>query len=570
MHAAIVALGALNSVTFAGLAIVTAWQWARRRDAAAARLTLSFVTLAIIVTVGRLVPAHHHALGWAFAVRLEIELLVLFPYLLYSFAVAFAPPSRRLQTVVTALTASLSVWTFALPSVPGSGDPRPAWFVAYIVAFLVHWAVLSSVVAVRLWRAGRGQPGVASGRMRMLAFAAVGLVVAIVGSASITNTHSSGELVVQFVATLSGVAFLLGLAPPSALRAHWRTPAQRELELAIRQLMTLATTREEAAERVLPSTVAIVGAHAAQLLDADGSLVASEGVPPEGQEPLRIDATGASLIVWTSPYAPFFGDDELSLLNTLAALIGITLDRVRLFEQERETRLELERNNEVMADFIALAAHELRTPVTAIHGFVQTLNHLGPRLSSEQRHEVRATLEQQTARLALLVEQLLDLSRLDAAAVEVRPRAIDLRSHLEETVAAAAGSWESSGNWKDTVKLTVDAPETTEVDPAVLDRIVTNLVTNAFRYGRPPVRVHAERLDGRLFVAVEDDGPGVMPELEQTLFERFTRAGVAKDRVSGTGLGLAIARAYARAHEGDLRYEGGPTGARFVLELPTR
>ena len=142
---------------------------------------------------------------------------------------------------------------------------------------------------------------------------------------------------------------------------------------------------------------------------------------------MHVDAPGASLLMWTSPYAPFFGDDELRLLQTLAALVGIALDRVRLFEQEREARIGLERANEVMANFVALAAHELRTPVTAIHGFVQTMNHLGARLSDEQRVEVRVALEQQTARLAQLVEQLLDLSRLDASAVEVRRQSVDLR-----------------------------------------------------------------------------------------------------------------------------------------------
>ena len=73
---------------------------------------------------------------------------------------------------------------------------------------------------------------------------------------------------------------------------------------------------------------------------------------------------------------------------------------------------------------------------------------------------------------------------------------------------------------------------------------------------------------GNVKVAVEDSGPGVARELEETLFDRFTRAGVARDRVSGTGLGLAIARAYALAHDGDLRYERAqPSGARFVVEL---
>ena len=79
-----------------------------------------------------------------------------------------------------------------------------------------------------------------------------------------------------------------------------------------------------------------------------------------------------------------------------------------------------------------------------------------------------------------------------------------------------------------------------------------------------------DAVDGAVRVSVEDSGPGVAHELEETLFERFTRAGVSRDRVAGTGLGLAIARAYARAHRGDVRYERGqPSGARFVVDLPS-
>ena len=233
-------------------------------------------------------------------------------------------------------------------------------------------------------------------------------------------------------------------------------------------------------------------------------------------------------------------------------------------EQEHESRVALERANELMANFVALAAHELRTPVTTIHGFVQTLNRVGDSLEAARQDELRVGLEQQTARMASLVEQLLDLSRLDADAVEIRPQRVDLRELLEEIVAIAAGTRRSD--------VVVEVPTDLDavVDPVILDHIVINLVTNAFRYGQAPVRVSARRHDAHVHVLVEDAGPGVARELEGTLFERFTRAGVSRDRVAGTGLGLAIARAYARAHRGDLRYERGqPTGARFVVELPS-
>ena len=331
-------------------------------------------------------------------------------------------------------------------------------------------------------------------------------------------------------------------------------------------LMTLATTRAEVARRVLGPVVALVGARGAAIVDSDGTVVAQHRPAVVGGEgtPVRVEQPGATLIVWTSPYAPFFGDDELRILETVTAMTGIALDRVRLFEQEHASRLALERANEVMANFVTLAAHELRTPVTTVHGFVKTLNHLGDRLDEAQKDELRVALEQQTTRMAALVEQLLDLSRLDAHAIDIKPQPIDLRARLAEVVAVAAGPRAAE------IEVSVSDPAEAVVDPAVLDHIVTNLVTNALRYGRAPVTVSAGVVDGRLRLAVEDSGPGVASEIEETLFERFTRAGVARDRVAGTGLGLAIARAYATAHRGDLRYEPGqPGGARFVVELPS-
>ena len=521
--------------------------------------------LGLIVTVGRLLPAHPHGFVLGTLLRFEIELLVLFPYLGYRFATGFVPPSRRLQRVVGLLTIGLSTWTFALPTIPASGESRPNGFLVYVVAFLVHWTLLSVVVTTRLWRAGRAQPSVARIRMRMLSFASAALTVAIIGSAVATGKDSVGAAVVQLIAFLSAVAFLLGLEPPQLVRASWRAPEQQRLQEAIRGLMTLATTRAEVAQRVLGPVAALVGARAACIYDADGNILAQQWVPEQAvADPVRVEEPGVALEVWTSPYAPFFGEDELRALHTVAALTGIALDRVRLFEQEHQSRLALERANEVMTNFVALAAHELRTPVTTVHGFVQTLHHLGDRLEENQRVELRLALEQQTTRMASLVEQLLDLSRLDAEAVEVRPQELDLRQRLNEVVEVAAGSRLAE------VRVEVIGPALAVVDPSILDHIVTNLVTNALRYGQAPVLVSAVVDGGQVRISVEDAGPGVALEIEETLFERFTRAGVARDRVAGTGLGLAIARAYARAHSGDLRYERGqPAGARFVVELPT-
>ena len=218
MHAIIVAFGILNSVAFVTLAVVAVRQWRRRRDAAAGWLAFAFLSLGVIVSIGRLVPAHPHSLVPDIGQRIEVELLVLFPFLLYRFATVFVRPSARLQRIVGGLTVVLSILTFVLPRFPAAGEKWPKWFLTYVLAFLVHWSVLSVVVSVRLWRAGRGQPGVASSRMRMLSFASAAITVAIIGTAFQGKGASVAAACVAVLAFASAVGSVLGSAPCGGAR----------------------------------------------------------------------------------------------------------------------------------------------------------------------------------------------------------------------------------------------------------------------------------------------------------------------------------------------------------------
>jgi signal transduction histidine kinase len=419
---------------------------------------------------------------------------------------------------------------------------------------------------------------VARKRMHFLASATALITVALLVSIFTTNEDSALSLVSAVLATVSVVAFFLGFRPPYILRLLWRAPEQARLQAAMAGLLSFAESQEEVASRVLEPAAAIVGARALAIRNAEGRIVAAWNVPADtwetlevgsapstelGRDVVDLEVPGGSMIVWTSPYAPFFGDEELRLLNTLGALTGLALDRVRLFQAEHEARLALERADEVKTNFIALAAHELRTPMTTIHGFVSTLHHLADRLDDTQRATVRDALLQQTQRMSRLVEQLLDLSRLDADVIDIAPERVDVREQVEEIVSTTA---------VDRSAIEIDMADDTVavVDRSVLERIVTNLVTNAFRYGEAPVRVHAEQTDRHLRLSVEDSGHGVPAEFVPDLFERFTRGDGTRASAVGTGLGLAIARSYARAHGGDLLYEDAvPHGARFNLILPT-
>jgi two-component system sensor histidine kinase MtrB len=200
--------------------------------------------------------------------------------------------------------------------------------------------------------------------------------------------------------------------------------------------------------------------------------------------------------------------------------------------------------------------------MTTTYGFVHTLHHRADELDEQRREELWQSLLQQTERMALLIEQLLDLSRLEADAIEITPAPLAVREVLEEIAQAAAG---------DASAVDIDAPEGLVVpaDRGALERIVGNLITNAFRYGAPPVRIRAEQRDSQLSILVEDSGNGVDPAFLPELFEPFTRSDRARAGATGSGLGLSIAHSYARAHGGSLVYEPGrPHGARFRLVLP--
>ena len=245
-----------------------------------------------------------------------------------------------------------------------------------------------------------------------------------------------------------------------------------------------------------------------------------------------------------------FSRDEVDLLQLVAERVAIAIERAQLHE-------ELIQLDQLKLNFVAIASHELRTPATSVYGVLKTLSERGHDLSEELRDELLSVGVEQGERLRRLLEELLDLSRLDARAITVEPRPVVLKAALAEVVHGALPVG-------DTVELDIPDDLAAIVDPLVLDRVISNLVANAARYGAPPIRIVAQQRDRHLRVAVEDEGPGIPEELEGKIFDRFARGGSD----TGHGLGLAIARAYAQAHGGDLVYDHRPSGARFELLIP--
>jgi signal transduction histidine kinase len=242
------------------------------------------------------------------------------------------------------------------------------------------------------------------------------------------------------------------------------------------------------------------------------------------------------------------------------ATVGIVL--AALFENAL-AREEAQRLDVLKSEFVALAAHELRNPLSSIYGIYVTIDERAEELAEPDRLALREALRAQTARVRKLIEQLLDLSRFDLTAIRLAPELVRLRPKIDELVRALVGTR------RDAVTISVQADLEVVVDPTALDRMLSNLVANALRHGEPPVTVTAARHDTHLRLTVEDRGQGVSGELLPRLFDRFARSPESRARTDGSGLGLAIARAYARANGGDIVYEPAkPHGARFEVVLP--
>ena len=244
----------------------------------------------------------------------------------------------------------------------------------------------------------------------------------------------------------------------------------------------------------------------------------------------------------------FFGSEDVELLQFVASRAAIAIEKAKVHD-------ETVRLDQMKLNFVAIASHELRTPATSVYGIAATLRR--DDISAEVRKELEESLWEQAVRFRHLIEQLLDLSRLDAKAIPIEPQRLVLQELLADIAAHSAPGED----------VLIDVPGDLEVnaDRLALERIFGNLVRNAVRYGGPPVVVSAQPLDTYLKVSVEDNGEGVPPEIVPRLFERFERGSIGQ----GSGLGLSIAQAYARAHGGDLIYSpaaGG--GARFDLILP--
>ena len=289
------------------------------------------------------------------------------------------------------------------------------------------------------------------------------------------------------------------------------------------------------------------------------------GVRSRVLAPLQLGgrSIGALAISRTEPSS--FSQVEIDLVTLLGRLVATTVQNLRTYEAERATVEELRRLSALRADFVSLVSHELRTPMAAVIGSARTLQHRWRELRPDQRESFLAVIADETTRLSALVGDVLDTSRIEAGTFGYAFAEVDLANVVRDSVAAA-------GVGQDEVRLTSELPPALPAvrgDAERLRQLVDNLISNAIKYSDSGGEVHIEARadDGHVVVCVRDTGPGIAPEHQAQIFEKFGR--VAGTDKPGTGLGLFLSRSFAEAHGGSLAVDSAPgEGAVFTLTLP--
>ena len=222
----------------------------------------------------------------------------------------------------------------------------------------------------------------------------------------------------------------------------------------------------------------------------------------------------------------------------------------------------LERSFEAEKQFTADASHELRTPVSVIKSACEYARKYDE--TEEDRQETLDTIQRQADKMTHLISQLLSMTRLEQGTEQARFETVDLATLVQELCAERG---------YDAQRLTLELQEgvTARGDPALLSRLIRNLIDNAFKYGRPDghVWVSVFRQDREILLNVRDNGPGIPPEEQEKIWNRFYQVDSSRNDIGGVGLGLAMVRQIAQLHGGTMTLESVPDlGSSFTFHLP--
>lgn len=575
----------LTALGFVLLGAATAMEWYRHRGRAQGMLALSLGSLAVVAALGRVQDAVGQS---AFIGILTIVAFIASGYFVLLFRDAFLPLRPWVRQAATAFFLVACVVGIAQVTVPVHAGR--AVMTAAATVLIAAWAIFTGEPIARFWLASRNLPSVQKARMRALSFGfavLIGILVVDVFGGSAVQSPAA-VITTQLIALAMVPVIYVSFAPPGLLRRFWRMGEEAELRTAIQDLLIFSPTRRELAEKAAGWAKRLLGAQGAFIVDSEGVLMARSGVEsaevqaimsertdqPEGGiesvpgkdaaivVPLRLTEGIGFLGVTAGSFTPLFGSDEVNQLQGYASAVTAGLERARVTER----MAAIERNK---TQFLNLASHELRGPLTVVRGYVSMLEGglLGD-LNDRGRKAV-PVLSAKVLEMNALVEQMIEAARLEDGALMLRPADAELRDVVGEAVDAAKHLIDTKH------KIMFKSPEravTVRIDAERVKTIVTNLISNAVKYSPAggPVECEVTARGGIARVSVKDTGVGIAKEDLPVLFTRFGRVSTPEtNHLPGTGLGLYLGRQLARLHGGEITVESAPgKGSTFTLYLP--
>jgi signal transduction histidine kinase len=282
--------------------------------------------------------------------------------------------------------------------------------------------------------------------------------------------------------------------------------------------------------------------------------------------PLKAGEEVLGVLVFGRFGGPPFTQDQIQLAEFIAAQTAQLVENHHLVE--RVSKLEAERwLRRMQDDFVTTISHELRTPIGFIKGYATTLLREDTKWDDNSRHEFLTIIDEEADRLHLLIEDLLDSSRLKAGTMFMQLQPMRLDVILREIVIRSTTRYSSLS-----VQLHADHGVVVLADPTRITQVFDNLLSNAVKYAPgSPVIISLKNSDNYCFISVEDQGPGIAAEHLGHLFERFYRVPETRVTNHGTGLGLFIVQEIIHGHGGEISVSSEVSkGTTFTITLPTK
>jgi signal transduction histidine kinase len=575
-------------VAFVLLAVAMIADWLSNRERRRAYLALAFGSLTLLILVA---PSLSQGGPYGQLITdVGIVLFLLSGWALLMFRDSFIPlrrATRRAVAVALVVVAALGMIA-QLPA--DTQQPHGALQTFALAAILTAWGICIVEPIVTLWLASRGRPAVEGARMRALSLGYAGLVgvifVGTLGGELVRNP--AGQFVLDLVALAMVPTLYFSFHPPVLLRRLWSQPEEEELRQGLHSLLTFSPDRITQALRALEWAMRLVGGAGALIVDWDTSILAFRGMTGEEAEAVAADAAArpeagevraprrgattlviplelqegvASMVVVAGPFTPLFGDDELSRLRQYAGSIAASLDRVTL-------NVRIHDLEKAKTEFMNIASHELRGPMTVIKGYLTMLEGGSLGTLAPKAQSVLPLLIAKADEVNVMLEQMLEAARLEEGHLtlhKVQGDIVELTELAIDSVRPMLAGRE----------LDVDAPSTpipADVDTQRFQIVVRNLISNAIKYSPEgtPITVVVNRNGRTGKVIVIDQGIGISQHDRAKLFTKFGRIErEATLHVAGTGLGLWLSREIARMHDGDLTVDSTEgKGSTFTFEVP--